>query len=132
MKKQFATAKHAFLAKIKADLSSIKTGNLQRAMSKREKAAYNQTLSKSQKSTGFHTFCASKSVQDLLPELLLNRAKEKKTTADIKGTPYLSEDTFSALHTIKSQLWNELSKAEKVEWKERALKLAHPEVELDP
>ena len=89
MKKKFATAKHAFIAKIKEDLSSIKTGNLQRAMSKREKAAYNQTLSKSQKSTGFHTFCASKSVQDLLPELLLNRAKEKKTTAEIKGTPNL-------------------------------------------
>lgn len=55
----------------------------------------------------------------------------RKDEAAAAGKDYEPENVFSALHVVKSQLWGELSRAEKSEWREKAKISKTPELELD-
>jgi hypothetical protein len=111
------TWKHDALNKLALNLSPLETGRLTLNLSKKEKAFLRASCSVEQRSRGFHNFCASSEVKDVVPQLLQERKERLKEEALENNEEYVPEDEFSAKHKVKSELWRKLSKERQNYWR---------------
>jgi hypothetical protein len=98
-------------------MSSLETGRLSINLTKKEKNALEASWSPIQRSRGFHNYCKSDEVQKAVPQLLLERERCRKEEAEAAGVEYTPEERFTAIHKVKSELWQKLTKGEKAFWK---------------
>jgi hypothetical protein len=92
---------------------------LLRGESKQIEAAWRRGV---QRCSGFQEFCSSNDVKSRIPGLVAERIQEKKEEAKRQNKPYEKEFHLTLLHSIKSELWNELTDEEQQEWRETASK----------
>ena len=72
--------------------------------------------------SGYHEFCNSEGVKEKIPELIEARIREQKDEAKRQGKPYMKQFHLSLLHSIKTDLWNQLTDDEKANWRDVAIK----------
>jgi hypothetical protein len=101
--------------------TSALTPTLTRGESKQIEAAWKRGV---QRLTGYHEFCASENVKEVIPGLVEQRIQKQKEEATRLNKPYEKEFYLTLLHSIKSELWNELTDEEKEEWRKTASKSA--------
>jgi hypothetical protein len=91
---------------------------LSRGESKQIEAAWRRGV---QRCSGFHEFCSSDDVKARIPGLVAERIEKKKEEAMHLNKPYEKEFYLTLLHSIKSELWNELTDEEQQNWRDTAL-----------
>jgi hypothetical protein len=109
---------------------SVQTGRLTTRLTKKEKAALEASWSLEQKNRGFHTFGKSLA-KDYLQAVLKERGERLRAEAEERGEDYVPEETFSALHRVKSELWAALSKEERNDWREKGKSVKVKEIWMD-
>jgi hypothetical protein len=112
-------------------MSSLETGRISINLTKKKKNALEASWSPIQQSQGFHNYCKSDEVQKAIPQLLLERERCHKEEAEATRVKYTPEEQFTAIHKVKLELWQKLTKGEKVSRKGLKEEGEEEEIELD-
>lgn len=84
-------------------------------MSRAEKKGIAKAWDNPQRNTGFHAFCTSDELQQVLPDLILEHQEERKR--ECKEL----ESHLVMLHAVKSAAWQNLSDEQRQRYKELSL-----------